>query len=122
MKTLSILLISIFMLGLQSQSSAGIGHPENRTDTIVISKSQISKKYKVKIFPSSSNEVIFFTASGESGKVYQLFVFDMEGKLIKQTQIRNKETTLLTNFNKGSYTFEVFSDDERIENGTMEVR
>src|SRR5882757_3525836 len=55
-------------------------------DTILINKSQTSKKYKIKIYPSATNEVLFFSASGESGKVYQLYVFDMEGKLVKQTQ------------------------------------
>ncbi|MBS1564019.1 MAG: T9SS type A sorting domain-containing protein [Bacteroidetes bacterium] len=97
-------------------------HPIQANDTIVISKSQTSKKYKIKIYPSATNEVLFFSASGEPGKVYQLYVFDMEGKLVKQTQIRNKETTLLAHFVKGSYMFDVFSDDEKIENGTMEVR
>jgi len=97
-------------------------HPAGVNDTIVISKSQTSKKYKIKIYPSATNEVLFFSASGETGKVYQLYVFDMDGKLVKQTQIRNKETTLLAHFVKGSYMFDVFSDDEKIENGTMVVR
>lgn len=112
----------IMVVLLQTPASASVMRLNHHTDTIVVSKSQISKKYKVKIYPSASNEVLFFTASGEAGKVYQLYVFDMEGKLVKQTQIKNKETTLLANFIKGSYTFDVFSDDERIENGTMQVR
>lgn len=113
----------IILILLQTPASATVRPADHgKKDTIVISKSQISKKYKVKIYPGTSSEVLFFTASGESGKVYQLYVFDMEGKLVKQTQIRNKETTMLANFIKGSYTFDVFSDDERIENGTMEVR
>lgn len=94
----------------------------NFRDTILINKTQTNKKYRIKIYPSATNEVIFFSASGETGKVYQLFLFDLDGTLIKQTQIRNKETTMLTNFIKGSYIFEIFSDDERIENGTMQVR
>jgi hypothetical protein len=112
----------IILMLLQMPASAAMNPADHGTDTIVVSKSQTSKKYKVKMYPSASSEVLFFTASGESGKVYQLFVFDLDGKLVKQTQIRNKETTMLANFIKGSYTFDVFSDDERIENGTMEVR
>ena len=104
-------------------TAASAYHPQaNANDTIVINKSQTSKKYKIKIYPSATNEVLFFSASGESGKVYQLYVFDMDGKLVKQTQIRNKETTLIAHFVKGSYMFDVFSDDEKIENGTMVVR
>jgi len=119
--SISLPFVIILML-LQLPASAALNLADHGTDTIVVSKSQISKKYKVKIYPSASSEVLFFTASGESGKVYQLYVFDLDGKLVKQTQIRNKETTMLANFTKGSYTFDVFSDDERIENGTMEVR
>lgn len=92
------------------------------TDSILINKTTSSKKYKIKIYPGTNQETVFFTASGETGKVYQFFLFDLDGRLIKQTQIHNKETTVLANFAKGCYTFEVFSDDERIENGTMTIR
>ncbi|MGB8192308.1 MAG: T9SS type A sorting domain-containing protein [Chitinophagaceae bacterium] len=91
-------------------------------DTILISKTQSSKKHKIRLYPNADNKVLFFSASGEPGKVYQLFLFDMEGKLSKQIQIRNKETTVLTNIVKGNYLFEVFSDDERIENGQVLIR
>ena len=68
----------------------------------------------------------FFSASGPvkdgDGKVYQLYLFDIEGNLIKQANIRNKQTTVLNNLEKGTYVFEVFSDDERIENGQLFVR
>ncbi len=91
-------------------------------DTILISKTLTSKKHKIKLYSNADNRVIFFTASGEAGRVYQLYLFDMEGKLSKQIQIRNKETTVLTNITKGDYLFEVFSDDERIENGQVSIR
>jgi len=91
-------------------------------DSILVNKLLTSKKYKIKIYPGATQEVLFFNASGEDGKVYQFFLFDVEGNMVKQTQIRNKQTTILTNFNKGCYTFEVFSDDEHIENGTLTIK
>jgi hypothetical protein len=91
-------------------------------DTILVSKAQTSKKYKVRMYPNAQHTVLFFSASGQSGKVYQLYLFDVDGRLTKQTHIRNKETTVLTNIVKGSYTFEVFSDDERIENGVLTIK
>ncbi|HEY4150259.1 MAG TPA: T9SS type A sorting domain-containing protein [Chitinophagaceae bacterium] len=115
-------LLPLVVLLLCQASATAANHPSKVNDTIVINKSQTSKKYKIRIYPSATNEVLFFTASGESGKVYQLYVFDMDGKLVKQTQIHNKETTLLANFVKGNYMFDVFSDDEKIENGTLVVR
>lgn len=91
-------------------------------DSILVNKLLTSKKYKIKIYPGATQEVLFFNASGEEGKVYQFFLFDIEGNMVKQTQIRNKQTTILTNFNKGCYTFEIFSDDEHIENGTLTIK
>ncbi len=96
--------------------------PEGIRDTILISKTVSSKKHKVRLYPNAAHQVVFFSASGEAGKVYQLYLFDVDGKLSKQIQIRNKETTVLTNIVKGNYVYEVFSDDERIENGQLEVR
>ena len=91
-------------------------------DTILISKAQVSKKHKIRLYPNADHRVLFFSASGESGRVYQLYLFDLDGKLSKQIQIRNKETTVLTNIVKGYYIFEVFSDDERIENGQLVIK
>ncbi len=115
-----LLALAVMML-LQSPVKAS-PLPLQYADSIVINKLLTSKKYKVKIYPNARQEVIFFNASGEEGKVYQLFVFDVEGNLVKQTQIRNKQTTMMANFNKGCYTFEVFSDDEHIENGTLTIK
>jgi hypothetical protein len=107
-------------------SACPISSPLSRADTILVQKQTISKKYKIKLYPSATHEVLFFSASGSSndadGKVYQLYIFDMKGNLVKQANIRNKQTTVLNNIEKGSYLFEIFSNDERIENGQLIVR
>lgn len=90
--------------------------------SIEISKSLSSKKHKIRLYPDARQQVLFFSANGENGKVYQLFLFDMDGRLVNQTQIRNRETTVLTNISEGNFLFEVFTDDERIENGQLRVR
>ena len=76
----------------------------------------------IKLYPDAGQEVLFFSASGKEGKVYQLFLFDIEGNLVKQVSVKNKQTTIIKDFLKGTYLFEVFSDDERIENGQVMVR
>ena len=92
------------------------------SDTIVVQKQLTSKKNKIKLYPNATHQVLFFNASGEAGKVFQLFLFDLDGKLVKQVNIRNRETTVLNKIEKGVYIFEVFSDDERIENGQVIVK
>jgi hypothetical protein len=99
--------------------------PANEWDTvhsIQVSKSLSSKKHKIRLYPDARQQVLFFSANGEDGRVYQLFLFDMDGRLVAQTSIRNKETTVLSNIAEGNFLFEVFTDDERIENGKLTVK
>ncbi|MBC7829297.1 MAG: T9SS type A sorting domain-containing protein [Chitinophagaceae bacterium] len=91
-------------------------------DSIVVEKQLTNKKHKIRLYPNANQQVLFFSANGEHGKIYQLFLFDMDGKLVKQANIKNKQTTVINNIDKGVYLFEVFSDDERIENGKVTVR
>jgi len=107
--------------------TAGLHHPYScpgydTIHSIQVSKAQKSKKHKIMLYPDARQQVLFFSASGEEGKVYQLFLFDMDGRLVSQTRIRNRETTVLTNISEGNFLFEVFTDDERIENGQLTVR
>lgn len=90
--------------------------------SIQISKAQTSKKHKIKLYSDARQQVLFFSATGDDGKVYQLYLFDMDGRLVSQTRIRSRETTVLTNISEGNFLFEVFTDDERIENGQLTVR
>lgn len=91
-------------------------------DTIVISRNQVSKKFKVKLYPNATHEVLFFTATGEEEKIYQLFLFDLDSNLVKQTKVRNRQTSFISKLSRGEYLYEVFSNDERIENGRVSVR
>jgi hypothetical protein len=102
--------------------------PTERNDTntiihtILVNKSLNSRKYKIGLYPDARQQVLFFSASGADKKIYQLYMFDMDGKLVNQASIRNRETTVLTNLSEGNYLFEVFINDERIENGQLTVR
>lgn len=88
-------------------------------DSIVVQKKLNSRKHKIKLYPDAEHEVLFFSASGTKGRRYQLFLFDIDGRLIKQINIKNKQISVLNKVAKGTYIFEVFSDDERIENGQV---
>lgn len=101
---------------------ASIATGKDTIHSIQVSKSQSSKKNKIRLYPDARQQVLFFSAGGEDGKVYQLYLFDMEGRLVNQASIRKGETTVLTNITEGNYLFEVFTDDERIENGRLAVR
>ena len=94
----------------------------SNTDSIYVQKTFTSSKYRIRLYPNANHQVLFFSASGRQGKAYQLFLFDVEGKLVRRANIKNKETTVLNSIDKGVYLFEVFSNDERIGNGQLFVR
>ncbi len=121
-KLMVVLLLSAFTSTIVKGSKEYPRTSQYLHDSIRVEKSQISRIHKIRLFPNVTKEVLFFTAEGEEGKVYQLFVFDIEGKLSKQTQVRNRETTLLGRFEKGIYLYEVFSNDDRIENGSITIK
>jgi hypothetical protein len=98
--------------------------PDNqgKRDSIIIQKLNNNKKHSVNLYSNASQQVLFFTVSGEEGSIYHLLLFREHGKLIKQSKIRNRETTVVSRPEKGNYYFEVFSDDIRIESGTIIVQ
>jgi hypothetical protein len=92
------------------------------SDSIFVQKQITSKKSNIRLYPDVNHQVLFFSANGEENKHYQLFLFDIEGKLLKQVDIKNKQTTVINKIAKGTYLFEVFCDDVRIENGQVLVK
>lgn len=104
-------------------SASAIANPPLpfKLDSIVVKKTMNNRSHKVALYPDAEQKVLFFTVRGFSGKVYQLFVFDMQGNIIKQAEIRNKQTTLIKDIDKGTYLFEVFSNDDRIGEGQIAV-
>jgi hypothetical protein len=114
---------SAYASGVPPTGLLSSGNPGNDTiHSIQVNKSQTSKKHKIRLYPDARQQVLFFSANGEDGKVYQLYLFDMDGRLVNQTRIRNRETTVLTNISEGNFLFEVFTDDERIENGSLTIK
>ena len=110
-----------------SDVPAGMPHPHangspDTIHSIQVNKSLVSKKNKIRLFPDARQQVLFFSANGGDKRVYQLYLFDMDGRLVNQASIRNRETTVLTSLSEGNYLFEIFTDDERIENGHLVVR
>lgn len=91
-------------------------------DSIVIQVLKSTRKHRINLYPDANQEVLFFTASGRASHQYQLFLFDLEGKLIRHVSIKENQVTLIKNMEKGNYQFEVFSNDERLESGQVLIR
>jgi lipopolysaccharide export LptBFGC system permease protein LptF len=119
------ILAATLMCWTQSANGSPIAQEmRNETfgDSILVQRKKNGRSQKVQLYPNADHQVLFFGVNGEKGKIYQLFLFDMEGKLVRQTNIRSKQTTVLNNIDKGNYIFEVFSEDERIETGQVIIK
>ncbi len=121
---LSILVALIFLVCalLVSANSYATSPGTANNDTMLVEKKITSRVHKVSLYPDAMQKVLFFSVKGESGKVYQLYLFDIDGHLVTQREIRNKQTTYISDFAKGLYLFDVFCDDERIGNGRIAIR
>jgi hypothetical protein len=117
-------LFAIAILFTAAGANASTGCPLSipAPDTILVQKQITSKKHRIKLYPNAEQDVLFFSVRGPEEKVFQLFLFDVAGNLIKQANIKGRQTTVIDNIEKGNYLFEVFSDDERLENGQVIIR
>ena len=124
-RTLPVLFtIAILFAAAGANASTGcpLSIPAVLPDTILVQKQITSKKHRIKLYPNAEQDVLFFSVRGPEEKIYQLFLFDVAGNLIRQANIKGKQTTVIDNIEKGNYLFEVFSDDERLENGQVIIR
>ncbi len=64
---------------------------------------------------------MLFWVPRNNRKNCRLFLFDMDGKLVRQTNISDEKTASVR-VDKGNYLFEIFNEDERIENGSIIVK
>ncbi len=91
-----------------------------RNDTIVIKKSLDNKNFK--FYSPSGKQTLFFSTKLKQKKVYRFYMFDVEGNLVAENNIVNRQGIQFTNMQKGNYYFEILCDDEKIENGSMIIK
>lgn len=101
---------------------AGEKYNPAEVDSIIIQKLNNNHKHTVNIYTNTSQKVLFFSAQGDEGNTYKFLLFRQKGVLVKQSKIRNRETTVVSKPEKGSYYYEVFSDNVLIESGTILVQ
>lgn len=117
--------LTVMALFMAKNSTYADGIPPVRNKgfvSISINKDQNNRKHNVWLFNNAGNSPLLFTVNGVEGKKYQLFVFDMDSKLVAQASIRNRQTTAINNISKGDYLFEVFLNDQQVENGRLTVK
>ena len=77
-------------------------------------------KYRVRLHPNPSptGTVVVNSTSNEP---LHFYVFDLEGTLLHRLILKPKEEKTISNLEKGTYTYDVFKNDESIEQGKIIV-
>ncbi|HEY4936963.1 MAG TPA: hypothetical protein VII44_10300 [Puia sp.] len=114
----AILPLALMTISLVSYAGGSLPVPS----AVMITKNLNNKRHKVRLFIASDNKTLLFTVNGVEGKQYTLFVFDLEGKLIMQSVILNRETGILPEISAGNYLYEVLVEDTKVENGRLKVK
>ncbi len=96
-------------------------NPVEFSDSIVVEKQKTNRKHRIRLYPDANQKVLFFSANGKIKGYYELFLFDMEGNLIRQASVKDNQVTLISKIPAGTYLFEVFTEDERLESGRVMV-
>jgi hypothetical protein len=69
--------------------------------------------------PSYTGDI---SVTSKSEQVLHFYIFDLEGTLIYQTVLKSKEKKAISSLTKGTYMYNVFANDESIEEGKLLVK
>jgi hypothetical protein len=92
----------------------------NFSDSVEIHSYDVKKNH-VRLYPNPTSNGVITVNSNMSDKLH-FYIFDLEGVLIRRLELKPKEQLVVSNLNKGSYTYDVFKDDESIEQGKIIVK
>jgi len=120
--TLSYLKNSSYLFGLAlllgSTQSCSVTKNTNTTES---KNARISKKEReVKIYPDLLKKVMH-VKSVETTKV-DFFVFDAEGTIMVHYKMNEKDHKKINGLEKGTYTYQVFKNDEMSESGKLTIK
>jgi hypothetical protein len=90
--------------------------------SVLVSKTQNSKKHKIRLFSNAGEAKVLCSVNGVGGKKYEIYIFNVDSKLITQTTLRSGETAMLNNISIGNYFFEVLINDEHVESGKLSIQ
>lgn len=79
------------------------------------------KKAALKLYPNPSTDGTVRVVSNTAGTL-NFYIFDVDGTLLHQAVIQEKQKHVITNLKKGIYTYDAFYNDEGVEHGKLIVK
>jgi hypothetical protein len=99
---------SNYSYSLTSTNESKAKYADKKNNTVSISPN-----------PSYTGDIC---VTSKSEQVLHFYIFDLEGTLIYQTELKTKEKKAINSLNKGTYMYNVFANDESIEEGKLIIK
>ena len=109
-------LVGLALLLGSTQSCSVTGNTNAEIKNVKTSK----REREVKIYPDLLKKVMH-VKNVETTKV-DFYVFDAEGTIIVHYKMNEKDHKKINGLEKGSYTYQVFKNDEMSESGKMIIK
>jgi hypothetical protein len=97
-----------YSYSLSSTNESKAKYADKKNNTVSISPN-----------PSYTGDI---SVTSKSDQVLHFYIFDLEGTLIYQTELKSKEKKAINSLNKGTYMYNVFANDESIEEGKLIIK
>jgi len=114
-----LLILFFFVFSFQAFSQTDVKEVSYVSDSYNLKK-ESGKKSSIKIYPNPSYGKI--SVSAVTSTPLHFYIFDLEGTLIYQVVLNNKDRKNIENLKKGTYMYDVFEKDESIEEGKIVVK
>lgn|SRR4030095_1660108 len=110
----------LFGLALLLGSTQSCTVTENTTTTEGKNAKTSRKEKEIKIYPDLLKNVMH-VKNIESAKI-DFFVFDSEGTIMVHYKMNEKDHKKINGLEKGTYTYQVFKNDEMSESGKITIK
>ena len=96
---------------------------QNTSNTIPFDSSlkiKLRAKNAVKLYPNPSYGKV--SVSSNTSSTLHFYIFDLDGTLVFQVVLNDKEKKTIDHLKKGTYLYDVFEKDESIEEGKIIIK
>mgnify|MGYP003577025335 CR=1 FL=1 len=112
--TLLVIVVSGFSGSIEESNLAAEKAPALKAATS-------TKKEAVKLYPNPSTDGRI-TVSSNRTETLHFYVFDLDGTLLHQVVLKDKQKKTIENLKKGIYVYDAFLNDEGIVHGNIIVK
>ena len=88
--------------------------------SVYFKKKSGKRKNYIKIYPNPSFGRV--SVSAVTDVPLHFYIFDLDGTLIYQAILKNKDKKTIDNLKKGTYLYDVFEKDQSIDEGRIIVK